>query len=121
MNWQPVLNALVLVGDEHNRRDRGDLGRRIWAGGVDVTVSPSPFWALNAGVAYANSDYDAAVPLLDVTRRDHTVNANLAALYLFDTHWSLRAELQYSRNRSNIELYEYTRRVSALKLRYEFK
>src|SRR5207248_1833618 len=50
MTWQPVLNASILVGDERNRRDRGDLGRHIWGAGADVTVSPSPFWALNAGV-----------------------------------------------------------------------
>ena len=121
MAWQPVLNASVFVGDERDRRDRDDLGRHIWGAGADVTVSPSPFWALNAGVGYANSDYQAAVPLLDVTRRDHNINANLAALYLIDANWSVRAEFQYSRNSSNLELYEYTRRAGALKLRYEFK
>jgi Surface lipoprotein assembly modifier len=121
MTWQPVLNASVFVGDERNRRDRGDLGRRFWGASANVTVSPLPFWALNAGVGYANSDYQAAIPLLDVTRRDHNVSANLGALYLIDTHWSARAEYQYARNNSNLELYEYARHVGALKLRYEFK
>jgi hypothetical protein len=119
--WQPVLNASVFFGDERNRQDRGDLGRRLWGAGADATVSPSPLWALNAGVGYANSDYQAAVPLLDVTRRDHNVSANCGALYLINAHWSARAEYQYSRNSSNLELYEYTRHVGALKLRYEFK
>jgi hypothetical protein len=121
VTWQPVLNASVFVGDERNRRDRDDLGRHLWGAGADVTVSPSPFWALNAGIGYANSDYEAAVPLLDVTRRDHNLSANFAVLYLINANWSVRAEFQYARNNSNLELYEYTRRVGALKLRYEFK
>ena len=119
--WQPVLNASVFVGDERNRQDRDDLGRRIWGASANVTVSPSPFWALNAGVGYANSDYEAAVPLLGVTRHDHNASANLGALYLISANWSVRAEYQYARNSSNLELYEYTRHVGALKLRYEFK
>jgi hypothetical protein len=102
--WQPVLNALV-----------------FWGASANVTVSPSPFWALNAGTGYANSDYEAAIPLLDVTRHDHNVSANLGALYLINANWSVRAEYQYARNSSNLELYEYTRHVGALKLRYEFK
>jgi hypothetical protein len=119
--WQPVLNASVFFGDEHNRRDRGDLGRRLWGASANVTVSPSPFWALNAGVGYANSDYEAAIPLLDVTRHDHNASANLGALYLISANWSVRAEYQYARNSSNLEIYEYTRHVGALKLRYEFR
>jgi hypothetical protein len=121
MTWQPVLNASVFYGDERNREDRGDLGRHLWGASANVTVSPSPSWALNAGVGYGNSDYEAAVPLLDVTRRDHNVSANLGALYLIDANWSVRAEYQYARNNSNLELYEYTRQVGALKVRYEFK
>ena len=119
--WQPVLNASVFFGDERNRQDRDDLGRRIWGASANVTVSPSPFWALNAGVGYASSDYEAAVPLLGVTRHDHNASANLGALYLISANWSVRAEYQYARNSSNLELYEYTRHVGALKLRYKFK
>jgi len=119
--WQPVLNASVFFGDERNRQDRGDLGRRIRGASADVTVSPSPFWALNAGIGYASSDYEGEIPLLGVTRRDHNLSANLGALYLINANWSVRAEYQYARNNSNLELYEYTRRVAALKLRYEFK
>jgi Surface lipoprotein assembly modifier len=119
--WQPVLNASAFFGHERNREDRGDLGRRLWGATADVTVSPSPRWALNAGVGYTDSDYDDPIPLLEVTRRDHTKSASLGALYLIDTRWSVRAEYQYARNTSNLELYEYTRQVGALKLRYEFK
>jgi hypothetical protein len=119
--WQPVLNATVFYGDEHNRESRGDLGRSIRGASVDVTVSPSAFWALNAGVAYAESDYDAPIPLLDVTRRDRNLGLSLGAIYLVNRNLSVRGEYRYAKNTSNLELYEYTRHVGALKVRYEFK
>jgi len=119
--WQPVLNATLFYGDEHNRESRGDLGRRIRGAGVDVTVSPSAFWALNAGIAYAESDYDAPIPLLDVTRRDRNLGVSVGAVYLINRNLSVRGEYRYAKNTSNLELYEYTRHVGALKVRYEFK
>jgi hypothetical protein len=119
--WQPVLNATVFYGDEHNRESRGDLGRGIRGASVDLTVSPSPFWALNAGVAYAQSDYDAPIPLLDVTRRDRNLGLSLGAIYLVNRNLSVRAEYRYAKNTSNLELYEYTRQVGVLKVRYDFK
>jgi hypothetical protein len=119
--WQPVLNASIYGGKERDIRDRPDLGRDIAGAAADLTVSPSPFWALNAGIAYLRSDYDGNIPLLDVTRRDDNWVASLGAMYLFARNWSARVEYQYQRNDSNLELYEYTRNLVMVKLRYEFK
>lgn len=119
--WQPVLNASVYGGKERDVRDRPDLGRDIYGGAVDLTVSPSSFWALNAGIAYLRSGYDGAIPLIDVTRRDDNYVASLGAMYLFARNWSARVEYQYQRNNSNLELYDYTRNLVMVKLRYEFK
>jgi len=119
--WHPVLNALVFYGDEHNRENRDDLGRHVSGAAADVTVSPTPFWALNAGAGYVESRYQAPIPLIDVARRDRNFTLNLSALYLIDARWSVRAEYEYAHNGSNLELYEYTRHVGALKLRYDFK
>jgi len=119
--WQPVLNVSAYGGRERDTQGRPDLGRDVFGVAADVTLSPSPFWALNAGFAYLKSDYDAPIPLLDVTRRDNNYVVNLAALYLFSRNWSARAEYQYAKNASNLELYEYQRNLVALKVRYEFK
>ena len=90
--WQPVLNATVFYGDEHNQENRGDLGRSIVGASVDVTVSPSAFWAVNVGLAYAQSDYDAPIPLLDVTRRDRNLGVSAGAVYLVNRNLSVRGE-----------------------------
>jgi hypothetical protein len=121
MPWHPVLNATVFYGDEHNREDRDDLGRTLYGGAADVTVAPSPLWALNAGIGYVESHYQAPIPLIDVTRRDRNLTLSLGALYLINPRLTLRAEYQYAHNASNLELYEYSRHVGAVKLRYEFK
>jgi hypothetical protein len=119
--WHPVLNAIAFYGDEHNVENRDDLGRHLFGGAADVTVSPSPFWALNAGIGYVESRYQASIPLIAVERRDRNVTLNLSALYLIDSRWSLRAEYQYAHNASNLELFEYARHVGAVKLRYDFR
>jgi hypothetical protein len=119
--WHPVLNALVFYGDEHNREDRDDLGRHLYGAAADITVSPTAFWALNAGVGYVESRYRGPIPLIDTTRRDRNVTINASALYLIDSRWSVRAEYQYAHNASNVDLYEYARHVTALKLRYDFR
>ena len=81
------------------------MPRRNWTGSAEATSAP----------------FTNTVPLLGVTRHDHNASANLSALYLISANWSVRAEYQYARNSSNLELYDYTRHVGALKLRYEFK
>jgi hypothetical protein len=120
-SWHPVLNALAFYGDEHNREGRPDLGRWLYGGAADVTVSPSPFWALNAGIGYVESRYQGQIPLIDVERLDRNLTLSLSAAYLIDAHWSVRAEYQYFHNASNLELFEYSRHVGAVKLRYDFR
>ena len=119
--WQPVLNAAVFYGDEHNREGRGDLGRDLWGGNVNLTLSPTPSWATNFDLGYVRSDYSAPIPILDVTREDRNLTATITAIYLVNANFSVRAEYQYARNTSNLELYEYTRHVGALKFRYDYR
>ncbi len=119
-NWQPILNASLVYGDEHDREGRPDLGYWIYGAAADLTVAPASSWALNAGVAYVVNDYQGQIPVLDETRRDRTFSANFSALYFLDRRWSIRGEYQYTHNASNLALYQYARNLVALKLRYEF-
>ena len=118
---QPVANLTAYYGDEHDSKGFAYLGRRLYGALADVTVSPSPPWALTAGLTWVRSDYDAPYPIIDVTRRDDNWTLNLAAAYFFTRNWSARLEYQYARNNSNLALFEYSRNVGALKLRYEYK
>jgi len=116
-----VLNLTAYYGDEHDTQGYTYLGRKLYGAVADVTVSPSPAWALTAALAFVRSNYDAPYPILDVTRRDDNWALNLGAAYYFSRNWSARLEYQYARNNSNLALFEYSRNVGALKLRYEYK
>ena len=118
---QPVLNLTAYYGDEHDTQGYTYLGRKLYGAVADVTVSPSPAWALTAALAFVRSNYDAPYPILEVTRRDDNWALNLGAAYYFSRNWSARLEYQYARNNSNLALFEYSRNVGALKLRYEYK
>jgi hypothetical protein len=119
-SWQPILNASLIYGDMHDREGRPDLGYWIYGVAADLTVAPSSSWALNAGVGYVVNDYQGQIPLIDVTRRDKTFTTSLSALYFIDRRWSIRAEYQYAHNASNLALFQYSRNVGAIKVRYEF-
>ncbi len=121
VDWQPVLNLVANYGDEHNTQDAGYWSRKLYGIAADVTVSPSTYWALNAGVGYLRSNYGAPLPILGVTRHDANWTASLSAIWFFARNLSARAEYQYARNDSNVELYEYARNLVALKLRYDFR
>ena len=120
VTWEPILNASLIYADQRDREGRPDLGYWIYGGAADVTVAPSPSWALNLGVGYVVNDYQGQIPILDVTRHDHTFTTNVSALYFVNRQLSIRAEYQYAHNASNLALYEYKRNVGALKVRYEF-
>jgi hypothetical protein len=119
--WQPVLNASLSGGQERNTEGRPDLGYDILGAAADVTVSPNPLWAFNAGFAWMRNDYNGPIPIVDVTRLDNNYALSLGALWLFKRHWGAKLVYQYQRNNSNLELYDYTRNVVTLKLRYDFQ
>jgi hypothetical protein len=119
--WQPVLDLLVLGGDEHSRQDRPDLARNLLGGSVALSASPSPQWSLTGGLSYVRSNYDGTIPLIDVTRRDDNFVVDAGIAYFLTRNWSTKLEYQYMRNNSNIPLYEFSRNVVALKLRYDYR
>ena len=119
--WQPVLNLSAVVGREDNREHRDDLGRDVYGASVDLTVTPSPQWALNAAFSFQRSRYQADMPLLGFARLDDNYAASVGALYFFTRDLSGRLEAQFYRNDSNLALFQYDRYVVAAKLRYDFR
>ena len=69
--WQPVLDVVAFGGDERSTQDRPDLARDLLGATAVINVSPSPQWALTAAVSYVRSNYDGAIPIIDVTRHDN--------------------------------------------------
>jgi hypothetical protein len=119
--YQPVVDVALSLGREDNQRDRPDLGRDILGLRAAVAMTPAAKWGLAAGITYQGSRYGETDALFLTTRKDNYYGIDLTATYLFSRQFSVRAEAIIARNDSNIALFEYDRRVFAVKARYEFK
>lgn len=119
---QPVLQLQALYGQEKNDAvpKRDDLSRDLYTLRGGVALTPAPKWGASAGLTYTTSRFMANDPLFTVTRDDNYYGAELGASYRLTKQITLRADYQYSRNESNIVLYEYKRDVVTLRARYEF-
>jgi len=119
--YQPMIDLSVNFGREDNQRDRPDLGRDILGLRAAVAATPAAQWGVSAGLTLQTSNYGAADPFFLTTRRDNYYGVDMTLTYLFTRQFSMRAEAIFSRNDSNIALFEYDRNVFAVKARYEFK
>lgn len=117
---RPTLNFSLTLGGERNDRGHPEYSRSLWGMSGSFSVRPLPRLTLAATILHQESDYDASDPLLLVTRHDRYDSLSLGATYLLDRQLSLRGEIIYADNRSNIPLYAYDRLQGLVKLRYEF-
>ena len=120
--WQPLLT----LGANYAREDniaggREDLSRDIYGGRIAFGVTPFPKWAVSIGGAYQRSLYRAPDLFLATIRRDSYYSGDAAISYAFTPNLSVRAEYLYSKNDSNLALFEYRKEVAAFKFRYDFK
>ncbi len=116
---RPTLALALTYGDERNDRNRPDFSRELWGISAGFSFMPAPRWNLSATLMHQESGYQANDPLLGVTRDDRYGSLALGATYLADQRLSLRGEIGYIDNQSNIPLYKYDRANGMLKLRYE--
>ena len=119
--WQPLFTLGASYSREDNTADRDDLSRDIYSGSIAFGVTPLPKWAVSIGGAYQRSLYRSPDVFLLTTRMDSYYTSNAAISYAITPSLSAWVEYLYSKNKSNIELFEYSREVAAFKLRYDFK
>ena len=118
---QPVLQLQANIGQEDNQHNRDDLSRDLYGGRVAVSITPTSQWGLSAGLSQQESRYSSADTLLSTTRKDRYFGVDVGATYLYSKNISVRGELVYAKNASNISLFTYDRTTALVKLRYEFK
>ena len=69
----------------------------------------------------ASGRYDQANPNYLLQRRDMQYDAAIGLNWRFAPYWSLRPQLAFTRNDSNIELYDYNRYDLSVTLRRDFR
>jgi hypothetical protein len=118
---KPVFHVQALYGDERNDASpaRNDLSRDLYTLRGGLSLTPAPRWGVSLAVTYTKSRFDDTDPLFLARRRDDYYGAEMGASYSLTKQLSLRADYLYAENRSSIPLYDYSRDVIALRVRFE--
>lgn len=86
--------------------------------GAEMKVAPD--LQLSLGASYEARPHDAIDALYHFTRRDTVRSIGVSADYRLSRDWHLVPRYTRLRNASNIELYDYTRNIFMLQLRWEY-
>lgn len=119
--WRPVAEVSGNGGRERNVNGRHDLSREMLGARVGVTLSPAPEWSMGAALTWQRSEYEEPDELLQTARSDRYLAGEIVIAWHLNRNLALRLEFTEARNESNIALYEYRRRTTLLRARYEFR
>jgi len=119
---QPVFQVQALLGQEKNDASpvRNDLTRDLYTLRGGLALTPAARWGVSAGLSYTRSRFKEADPLFLAKRDDDYYGFDAGVSYRLTRQLTLRGDYLHSDNRSNIELYKYTRDLITFRARYEF-
>ena len=108
-----VLGGFDFAVEKASPFDRDFVGARLSAGSA-LTDSVS----LTGDIGWLHSKYGGT--FFGSNRADHRFDGSLALEWRPLQNWSVRPELSYTRNSSDVDLYDYKRFVGSLTLRRDF-
>jgi len=131
-NWLHIINdgkglvsASLFTGDER-APERADGGKRFnglrLGGQVQLNEKTELFAGLGAQFSkfqQANAAFSS--PTESVTRDDKQYDANLGLNWHYDKLWTVRPQISYIRNNSNIVIYQFDRTDVSITIRRDFK
>jgi tetratricopeptide (TPR) repeat protein len=138
-NWLTIFNdgkgmfsgTLITGNDripttEDGTPVRADGGKRFNGIRLGAQVQLDERLDLFAGIGAQWSKYDTpnvtfSSPTESVTRDDRLYDANIGLNWRLDKNWSLRPQIAYLRNNSNIVIYQHDRTDIAVTLRRDFR
>lgn len=109
------------VGYEREVGGRVDGDRKLYSVRMSGQIGVGAQLDLYASLAAQRGDYQDANPLFVIRRTERQYDVVAGAAWRFAKDWSLRPQLAYTHNTSNILLYDYDRIDASLTLRREFK
>jgi hypothetical protein len=122
IEWQPLLGVTVGYQRENNTEDRDDYSRSVYNARAQLSLTPAPKWGVAFGLGYFQARHDENFALLPTgeKRRDSNWGGDMMLSYRYTKALSTRVEATWNEQRSNIDLFDYSRWTIATKLRYEF-
>lgn len=116
-----MISANLFAGRENAVRGRADgdkdlLGLRL-GGQLNVLADVDLF----ASLGWQQGEYKQQNVAFQITRQDRLTDAVAGVVWRFNKAWSLRPQVLYVQNDSNIAIYAYKRTDYSVTLRYDFK
>ena len=115
------VNGSTYYGYERDTDSRVDGDRKFW--GVKALAKHGFYEKLDvyANVSAQLGDYEKQNVLFQTFRKDRQYDAAIGMIYHFDRNWTLRPQLAYTRNQSNIQTSDYERYDISFTLRRDFR
>jgi hypothetical protein len=115
-----AVGLTVLGGKEDATAGRPDGDKPFY--GLRLVLQAAPWSSVSAflvgGVQVGK--YTQVNDLFDEKREDHLYDATAGIAWTFAKGWSLRPQVVYYKNKSNLALYEYDRTDTSINLRVDF-
>ena len=89
--------------------------RAGWQTGIGANID------LYASAGYQSSRFETRNVIFNAQRKDNQTDATLGVLWRVDRVWSVRPQVTYMRNTSNIDIYAFDRYEASITLRRDFK
>jgi tetratricopeptide (TPR) repeat protein len=117
----PAFSLTGTVGKEIARTNGMDfLSFTIFGARMGLETTWAPWLIAFAQVSYEDHRYDADYPLFFERRHDGLVDALAGVEIKFSERVSLRPSVHYSETRSNVDLFDQKRWITAMALRTTF-
>jgi hypothetical protein len=131
-NWLHILSdgkgltSVTLLAGDDRAPLRADGGKNFTGVRLGGQVQLSEKVELFAGIGAQFSKYQAAnaafsSPTESLTRDDKQYDANIGLNWHLDKLWTIRPQISYLRNDSNIVIYKFDRSDVSITLRRDFK
>lgn len=117
-NEKDVSPIITLASPGGGRNDGARRFRGLRIGGQSAINEKSTLFA-TTGIQTGN--YSKTNYYFQRLRDDRLVDLTMGANWLWDKQWTLRPQLSYSSNKSNIPIYEYNRVDVSLIVRRDFR
>ncbi|MES2501765.1 MAG: surface lipoprotein assembly modifier [Pseudomonadota bacterium] len=118
----PVVFASIYGGREEARDSSADFfSQDIVGARAGGQVSFNNKWQLFSSVGAEFRRNDEADPAFLIRRHDDQYDATLGLRYVPATDWSIRPQLSYIKNDSNIDLNTFERKVISVNVRKDFR
>jgi tetratricopeptide (TPR) repeat protein len=119
--YSPALYLSVYGGEEEQLDEAyPNLGNKPIGARLGGQVRLGGGWGLFAGLSYEHRKYGGPDPLFLVVREDEQTDALFGVSYLFRAATTLRLQVAYTDNKSNIVINQYDRTVVSLSSRFNF-